>query len=112
MSWRRVEVIITTPVTGRTGPALSLFFNNFTQLGLWLHSCTSLTLSLSHASLLGFSVRAHVLHCVDERMLHPRSNASCHDQSAHGAFLWDCNSHVGLGSAAPDAENLAAFYDP
>lgn len=45
-------------------------------------------------------------------MLHPRSNASCHDQSAHGAFLWDCNSHVGLGSAAPDAENLAAFYDP
>lgn len=42
MSWRRVEVIITTPVTGRTGPALSLFFNNlpswdcgFTPVPLW-----------------------------------------------------------------------------
>lgn len=115
MSWGRVEVIITTPVTVRTRPASGLPFNNFTQLGLLLHSCTSLDMSLSPASLWGSSVtqRAHALHCADEKILQPRSSASCHDLSAvHRAFLWDCNSHVGLDSYGPDGGNLSAFCGP
>lgn len=103
-----------TPVTGRNEPASGLLFNNSTQLGLLLHACTSLDTSLSHASLWGSSVtqRAHVLHCVNERKLQPHSSASCHDLSAHRAFLWGCNSHECLESADPDEKNLTAFWGP
>lgn len=113
-SWVRKEVLSTTPGTGSTWPTLGLLYNNSSQLGLLLHSCTSLALGLSYASLGGSSVnqRACALHCVDGRTLHPHSSASCHDLTAHGAFLWNCNFHVGVDSTAPDAKNLAAFCDP
>lgn len=111
MDWGRVEVIITTR-DWEDQPASGLLFTNFTQLGVMLHSCTSLYMSLSHASLWGsfVSQRACVLHCVDEKTIQPRSSVSCHDLCVHRAFLLNCNSLEGLDSAALDVENLAAFW--
>lgn len=102
------------PCDWESWSASSLLFNKFTQLGLLLHSCTSLYTSLSHASLWGSSVtqRARVLHCVDERRIQPRSSASCHDLSVQRAYLFDCNSHEGLDLADPGGELLTAFWGP
>lgn len=112
LGWGRAEVILKTPGTRRTSASsFSLLFDNSTQLRLLVDSCTSQDTGLSHASLWGSSViqSARVLHCVDERRLQPHSSASCHDLSAHEVSLWGCNFHEGLGPAAPDVGNLAAF---
>lgn len=103
-----------THVNRRTEPVSGLHFINSTQQEQLLHICTSLDMSFFHASPWGSSViqRAHVLHCVNERKLQPRSSASCHDLSAHRAFLWDCNFHECLDCAGLDEENLTAFWSP
>lgn len=100
-----------SPFDWEDWPPSGLCFNNFTQLGLLLHGCTSLYTSLSHASLWGSSVtpRAHVAHYV--RMIQPRASASrCDPSVPEWAFLLDCNSLEGLDSAAPDEESLTAFW--
>lgn len=95
-------------MTGRSGQLLASSVIIFTQLGVLLHSCTSLymSLSLSQASPWGSSEAqgAGAPHCETMRTIQARSSASCHDQTAHKAFL------LGGGLDSDHGENQVAFW--
>lgn len=95
-------------MTGRSGQLLAASVNIFTQLGVFLDSCTSLYMSLSQASSWGSSETqgADAPHCERMRTIQARSSASCHDPPAHTAFLLD----EGLDPA--HGENQVAFWVP